>query len=451
MSKPCRLPLLCCLSALALAASVHAASRPNIVLIMADDMGYECVGANGSTMYKTPRLDALAAQGVRFTHGHSQPVCTPSRVQIMSGLYNSRNYVGFGILQPGARTFANMLREAGYATCVVGKWQLNGGYGGPKVGGLEAPNQFGFDEYCLWQVTRTQNNKPNRFANPGLEINGKEVDFKNGEYGPDVVSDYGCDFIRRQAKAEKPFLLYYPMILPHWPFEPTPDSDDWDPAARRDDATEKRKPGDLTSLPHFIDMVAYTDKMVGKVLKQLEDAGVRENTLVIFTGDNGVHFDLTSTFNGRPYPGGKGKNTLNATHVPLIVDWPGQVKAGSVCDDLIDFTDMLPTMLDAAGVAMPADFKPDGRSFLPQLRGEPGNPREWIYCWHSTGPRQVVEFAMTKRYKLYKGGRFFDLENDFLERSPIAPDVRTDEQKQVAGMLMRVIEEHTRKAAQGGR
>lgn len=439
--------LLLSLSALALTPTVHADDRPNIVLIMADDMGYECVGANGSKMYKTPHLDELASQGVRFEHGHSQPICTPSRVQIMSGLYNSRNYVGFGILQPGTRTFANMLKEAGYATCVVGKWQLNGGYGGPKVGGFEAPKNFGFDEYCLWQVTRTQNQKPNRFPNPGLEINGKEVDYKNGEYGPDIVSDYACDFIRRQAEADKLFLLYYPMMLPHWPFEPTPDSDDWDPISRQGDATEKRKPGDLTSLPHFIDMVAYTDKIVGKLLKQLEDAGIRENTLIIFTGDNGVHYDLTSTFKGQPYPGGKGKTTLNATHVPLIIDWPGQVKKGSVCDDLVDFTDMLPTMLDAAGVAMPEGFKPDGRSFLPQMRGEAGEPREWIYCWHSEGPKQTVEFAMTKRYKLYKGGRFYDLETDFWERTPIKPEDRTAEQQRIARKLMQAMERHTRQAA----
>jgi len=231
----------------------------------------------------------------------------------------------------------------------------------------------------------------------------------------------------------------------------TPATDDWDPAARRGDATEERRPGDRTSLPHFIDMVAYTDKIVGKLLRQLADAGVRENTLVIFTGDNGVHDGLTSTFEGRPYRGGKGKSTLSATHVPLIVDWPAQVEAGSVCDDLVDFTDMLPTMLDAAGVAMPEEFKPDGRSFLPQLRGEAGEPREWIYCWFPKSSKETIEFAMTHRYKLYKDDRIYDLENDFEERATIKPGERTDEQQRVAQTLMEVIKQHTRQDTSGER
>ena len=124
----------------------YAASKPNIVLIMADDMGYECVGANGSTFYKTPHLDRLAASGMRFEHAYSQPICTPSRVQIMTGRYNHRNYTRFGHLASTEITFANVLRKAGYKTCIAGKWQLRGGF--------EAPGKFGFDEYCLWQLTR---------------------------------------------------------------------------------------------------------------------------------------------------------------------------------------------------------------------------------------------------------------------------------------------------------
>jgi arylsulfatase A len=431
------------IATLACAAGVaNADERPNVVLIMADDMGYECLGANGDTIYKTPNLDRLAEQSVRFTRPHSTPICTPTRVQIMSGLYNSRNYTRFGHMAKDVKTFGNFFQDAGYATCVVGKWQLDGGYGGPKNFGFEGPAHYGFDEYCLWQLTRTSKNKPNRFANPGLEINGEEKNFNDGDYGPDILSDYANDFIKRQAEADKPFLLYYPMLLPHWPFEPTPESDDWDPDYRKNDATEKlKRPHELTSLPHFVDMVAYTDKIVGKILQQLEDAGVRDNTLVIFTGDNGTHFQLTTPFNGKPYPGGKGKTTLNGTHVPLIVDWPGQAKAGAVCDDLIDFTDMLPTMLDAASIPLPDGFQPDGRSFLPQVKGEAGSPREWIYCYYAQGK---TEYAMTKRYKLYGNGKLFDLEDDFYEKSPIKPEDRTPQQRAVAEKLRAVIEAHTR-------
>lgn len=183
-------------------AGAAAGERPNIVLIMADDMGFECVGANGGESYKTPNLDNLAVTGVRFEQCYSQPICTPSRVQIMTGIYNSRNYLRFGLLDPQAYTFGNLLKDAGYATCVVGKWQLDGGF--------DAPGRFGFDEYCLWQVTR----RPNRYPNPGLEVNGQEIDYKNGQYGPDIVSDYACDFIERHAGGDQPFFLYYPMILP---------------------------------------------------------------------------------------------------------------------------------------------------------------------------------------------------------------------------------------------
>lgn len=171
---------------------------PNIVLIMADDMGYECVGANGGETYQTPNLDQLAAGGLRFENCFSQPICTPSRVKIMTGMTNSRNYREFGLLPPDSRTIGNVLHDAGYSTCVVGKWQLQGGFEGPR--------KFGFDEYCLWQLTR----RANRYPNPGLEINGEEKNFRHGEYGPDIVSDYGCDFIRRSAAGDQPFFLLLP-------------------------------------------------------------------------------------------------------------------------------------------------------------------------------------------------------------------------------------------------
>ena len=122
------------------------AVKPNIVFIMADDFGYECVGANGGTSYQTPVLDQMAKEGMRFEHCYSQPICTPSRVKLMTGISNMRNYGKFGFLDPKQTTFANLLKKEGYATCIVGKWQLQGG--------LEGPNKFGFDEYCLWQLNR---------------------------------------------------------------------------------------------------------------------------------------------------------------------------------------------------------------------------------------------------------------------------------------------------------
>ncbi|HUX16493.1 MAG TPA: sulfatase-like hydrolase/transferase, partial [Phycisphaerae bacterium] len=210
--------------------------KPNIVLIMADDLGYECIGADGGTSYKTPVLDGLAATGVRFERCYAQPLCTPTRVQLMTGIYNVRNYTHFGNMDPQQTTFANILKNAGYATCITGKWQLG------KDANL--PKRFGFDEACLWQHLR----RPPRYANPGLEINGKAVDYSNGEYGPDLVNAYALDFITRHR--QQPFFLYYPMILTHDPFQPTPDSPDWDPKAVGERVNVRDKKG------HFADMVA---------------------------------------------------------------------------------------------------------------------------------------------------------------------------------------------------
>lgn len=184
--------------------AAEAGRPPNIVLILADDMGYECLGAYGGTSYKTPHLDKLAAGGMRFDYCFSQPLCTPSRVELMTGLYNQRNYVRFAYLDPKAVTFAHLLKKAGYATGIAGKWQLENGFGGPK--------QFGFDEHFLWQLTTRRS----RYPNPVLEKDGKVIEYTNGEYGPDVVNDYVCDFIERHK--DRPFLAYYPMMLTHGPF-----------------------------------------------------------------------------------------------------------------------------------------------------------------------------------------------------------------------------------------
>lgn len=376
------------------------ARKPNLILILADDLGYETLGANGGTSYRTPVLDKLAATGVRFTHCYAQPLCTPTRVQLMTGLSNVRNYLNFGHMDPKAVTFGHLLQSAGYATCMAGKWQLGQA--------ADLPKQFGFDEFCLWQHTR----RPPRYANPGLEINGVEKDYTQGEYGPDLVSDYALDFIAR--KKDVPFFLYYPMMLTHAPYQPTPDSKGWDPKAQGEGVNIARE--------HFGEMVEYMDKLVGKLVTKLEVLGLREQTLILFLGDNGTGKGTRSRMGDRVVIGGKGTTTGAGMHVPLIANWPGQVVGGRVCDDLVDTTDFLPTLLEAAGEALRPGLKPDGRSFLPQLRGQPGQPREWIYSWYS--PRQgadltVREFAFNQRFKLYRRGAFFDLEQDAGEQQPL--------------------------------
>ena len=142
---------------------VNRNENPNIILIMADDMGYECLSCNGGLSYSTPMLDELAASGIRFTNCY-QPLCTPSRVKIMTGKYNFRNYEYFGYLDETEFTFGTLMKEAGYATCIAGKWQLNGlSYNLPGYDDNSRPHLFGFDEYCLWQLT-VPGNKGSRYA-----------------------------------------------------------------------------------------------------------------------------------------------------------------------------------------------------------------------------------------------------------------------------------------------
>jgi arylsulfatase A len=404
--------------------------RPNIILIMTDDQGFETVGAYGGESYKTPVLDKLAETGIRFDQGHSTPVCTPTRVKIMSGKYNSRNYTGFGRINLETYTIGNLFQDAGYATFIGGKWQLGGD--------LDAPYKFGFDEYALWQIGRL----PNRYPNPGLTVNGERVDYYNGEYGPDIINEHVRDFIDRHQ--DEPFFVYYPMILPHFPFEPTPDSPDWDPTARLGDTAER---GGMSDKKYFGDMVEYIDKLMGRVVDKLDELGLRENTLVIFTSDNGTERGVTSIVNGEEFVGGKLTSTDAGTRVPLIANWPGVVPEGVVNDDLICFTYFFPTLAEVAGIEIPLDLELDGQSFAPLLYGEKPDLRDWLYMWwyrnnDPDGPGD--EFARTHRYKYYQDGRLYDLYEDPLEENPVPMSELGDEQKEVKNKLSGIINEYTR-------
>jgi arylsulfatase A len=390
--------------------------KPNIILIMADDFGFECVGCNGGG-YKTPNLDALAAGGVRFTHAYATPLCTPSRTQIMTGRYNFRNYVRFGELDFKERTFAHVLKGAGYSTFIAGKWQL--------AGGLKGPHDAGFDEYCLWQIYAAD--KGSRYDSPTIHANGKKLDGLDKKYGPDVFREYVEEFITR--KKDKPFFIYWPMVLTHAPFEPTPDSN------------LKKKAGNAC----FPDMVEYLDKNVGKLVEHLDKLGLRDNTLILFTGDNGTGKPITSKLDGKDVKGDKGNTTTLGTHTPLIASWPGTAAKGKVCNDLVDFTDVLPTIAAAGRGDLPKGVTIDGRSFLPQIKGEKGSPRDWIFCHYE--PRQgkndrKVRYAQDQRYKLYQDQRMFDLRNDPLEKSPLPiTDARDPARERLGAVLAKFEKE----------
>ena len=405
--------------------------KPNIVLIMADDLGLETMGSYGGNSYKTPNLDRLAANGARFEHCYAQPICTPSRVQLMTGQYNVRNYTKFGLLPRDEITFAHKLKAQGYATCIAGKWQL----GRQK----DAPQHFGFDEALLWQHTRDGRMKINgtrvdkRYENPILEKNGEPLEYNDGEFAPDLMVDFILDFIER--KTEQPFLVYYPMILTHCPFVPTPHSKDWDPTS----AGSPTHKGDKT---YFGDMVEYVDHLVGKIEAELERHGLLENTYLIFTGDNGTDRTIVSALNGQPFPGRKGTLTDGGTHVPLIVSRPGTVSA-KVHNDLIDFSDFLPTFCEIAN-SNTGQLSVDGNSFLPQLHGETGNPRKFVYCWYNRDmvPGKTQVTARNQRYKLYRGGKFYDVLNDLQEKQPLTTDSLTPEQVAIKGELQDVLDHY---------
>ena len=399
--------------------------HPNIVLIMADDLGYECLACNGGESYQTPELDKLAASGVRYTNCFSQPLCTPSRVQIMTGKYNNRNYTAFGILKPGELTFAHLFKEAGYATGIVGKWQLYGSTSAGKLKGTGTyPSEAGFDEYCLWQIDRVGS----RYADPLIHWNDSTPKVFQNEYGPDVFYRFIDKFLTKNK--DKPFFLYYPMVLPHDPHVPTPDSKEWetDPNTKND--------------RFFADMVRYMDKNVGRVVDKLNELDLGDNTIIIFTGDNGTSRRIVSRMNGDEISGKKGIPVYYGTHVPLIISGGKMVKGGVVRNNLIDFTDFVPSICGLAGIDI-SSWQGDGKSFKKSLINE-NEQRNWIYCFYNSGKKHfpLAVFAQNKTYKLYQDGRFFNIEKDHAEKEMLDTVNLTSAENADRNSLKKVLSDH---------
>ena len=377
----------------AFASAVHAADRPtSFIVILADDLGAKELGCYGNTNHKTPNLDALAAGGVRFKTCYAAPLCSPSRVEIMTGRYGFRTgwngLIGRAYAPPegsplydvGAAqlTFADLLKTNGYATALAGKWQLPG-----KLPTLVT--DCGFDEYRMWAYTHNLpegvthtgafqkgGKTTSRYWHPSIITNGKYTPTKPTDYGPDLFQEFLVDFMSRNK--DKPFLAYYPTPLTHGPYDPTPD-----PA----------KPGEKT--PRGLKSnLEYLDHQVGQLVAALERLGLRENTVILFTGDNGTAGD------------GKGKATELGARVPMIVNGAG-VKPGVVSDELVDLSDVFATLADLSGAAPPGGHVIDGKSFAPVLRGAGGNGREWIFS--AIRNERVLR---DKRWLLEGDARFFD-------------------------------------------
>ena len=411
--------------------------KPNIILIMADDVSWEAFGCYGTEDYLTPNIDKLAEQGVRFEHCYSMPICTPSRVMIMTGKYNFRNYTHFGYLNPEEKTFGNLMQEAGYKTAIAGKWQLNGLYNNlPGCDDNTRPYKAGFDEYCLWQLTKDKK-VGERYWNPPMEINGRFVskEENKGKYGPDILCDFVCGFMEKNAQNKQPFFAYYPMVLVHDPFLPTPAT------LKGKEPTPELIGSFKDKKANFQDMVNYMDGIVGKIVAKTEALGIADNTVIIFTADNGTNKGITSRWNGMDIKGGKGGMKDMGTHVPLVVYWKGHSPEGKSISHPVDFTDLYPTLAELAGIKLGNSDPADGYSFASQVLGKTGKQREVAVCHYQPYWNQVPgQFVRTSAYKLYNDGRFYTPENDLKEENDLSGKLNGQQQKQVYRKLKNIMD-----------
>lgn len=363
-------------------------SRPNIIFILADDLGIGNVSCYGADKFKTPNIDMLAKSGIRFEHCYAAPLCGPSRALIMTGRYAFRTGMTGNdsgpVMKPANEIMMpKVLKPAGYVTAQVGKWnQLP----------LQ-PGDWGFDEYLRFAGS----GKYWASQGPNYILNGQPKPLGE-KYLPDVMHEFVMDFITRHR--EQPFYLYYSMSLVHGPILRTPDS-----------APDSK---DL-----YADNIAYMDKLVGKLIDELDRLKLREKTLVIFVGDNGTANveSERSTVKGKHISGHKGDMLEGGSLVPMIASWPGTTPAGKVSQDLLDFSDYFPTFAQLTGAAIPEGVSIDGHSFASQLRGERGQPREWIFV--ELGKHWYVRDA---NWKLNESGELFDMKGAPFEEKLVATD-----------------------------
>lgn len=394
--------------------------QPNILFIMADDLGNEWISCYGAEEIETPNIDQLASGGMRFTHAYSMPKCTPTRVTLLTGQYPWRsgwvNHWDVPRWGSGCHfdwqyylTFARVLKAAGYTTAAAGKWQINDFRIQP-----DAMKKHGFDDYCMWTGFESGNPpSAERYWNPYLHTKEGSQTYE-GQFSTDIMVDFLINFM--QENKDKPMMMYLPLNLPHVPFTTTP---------LHTDATgevEQQKA-----------MVTYIDRAVGRLVKALEELNLRENTIIFFTTDNGSTSSLKAYRNGRIVKGGKGEVAEPGVNAPFIVNCPGLVPAGVTTPALIDFSDMMPTFAALGGAALPDSIAIDGHSFAELILGKTqATSRDWIMAMGgavaevSDQGRVVPAKAFAERvvrekqYKLWvdttgKSKKLFDLVADSAE------------------------------------
>ncbi len=334
-----------------------ATTQPNIVFILADDLGFQNITSYGGQSYSTSNIDALAQSGVRFKYCFASALCTPSRAELLTGRYAFRTKVRGLVseqvtgsscnncLDPSKEiTIANILKQAGYDTAHCGKWHLwpSSGFNGVDYAANIAA--CGFDQTYFYY--------------------GSTIDYGTpSNYLPRKQQDWVNTYLTSRPNSSKPFFLYYAFGLPHSPFSPTP----------------LNPTGTANSIQNYPYMIQYMDLMVGETVQKLKDLGLDQNTIIIFSGDNGTDSKISSLWNGSTIKGGKSSLKDTGIWVPLITYWPGVTPANTVCEALIDFSDFMPTLAEIGGGSVPSDRRIDGRSFVPQLQNPTTSGRDYIY------------------------------------------------------------------------
>ncbi len=408
-------------------------TQPNIIFILIDDLGKEWISCYGSSSVRTPNIDRVAREGILFHNAWSMPQCTPSRVALLTGQYPFTNgwinHYDVPRWGHGARfdtdlnpCFPIMLRDAGYHTCAAGKWQISDFRLEP-----EAMRDAGFDDYCMWTGGEGGNESISneRYWDPYIHTSEGSRTYP-GAFGPDIFCDFITSFMDRHR--DHPMFIYYPMVLTHTPFVHTPS----DPDASS--VFEKHRA-----------MVRYTDLIIGRILSALDSLKIRDDTYLFITTDNGTTRRMIGERNGAYVRGGKAFLTENGINAPFIVLCPGR-KEGAESEALVDFTDLYPTLLELAGLAISPDDPSEGVSFAPVLReGKLAGSRDWTLSMggHPAvigGDGRVKNYYSYRdrvirhgRYKAYidtlkRIYRIYDLERDPYETNNLMADPAMDQE-----------------------
>ena len=406
------------------------AGQPNIILILADDIGYEVPTFDGGQSYNTPNLDRMAADGLRFTNCFASALSSPSRFMLTTGKYNFRNYSKWGVMNPSEITLANILHNAGYATCVAGKWQFDGGN--------VSLTSFGYDRYCVWDAFAAGKEEEaelgTSYKDPTIYQNGAYLGTDSvltGSYGVDVFNQYVMNFI--DSNKTRPFFIYYPIPLAHAPFSPTPD-----------DAQYAGWVNGSSDTAFYRSMVSYLDKAVNAVVEKVKSAGLEKNTVILFLSDNGTPSQIVSTYNDQRIRGGMGSTNTFGTHVPLLAYCPGSIPYGS-CSAFVELTDFIPTLTELANTLLPAGSITDGISFRNQLFRPSLANRSYAYNFFSPHPDYAAslqrQYVHDDQYKYYDNGYgFFNIANDPAELNSLEGTVATDEQQRFVQRSRKIID-----------